>query len=679
MERSGIFNDLEFYCIIHKTRLTKYQLPFHLSSSPNHKIRKNSHPRILPKSYLNTILDRIQAIINIKLEVQKSSAYFQDIILKNTEATILKLDILIRGYKDVIETGIINQELASKEVVKNYQLDESISLSLAKHFNKQLVYEGWSIITESKKAKHVVNDLLKNYTDCFECITGSSNGKFFLTGEANGAIKIWDYQNYSQIFSFSKHKARVTSLAIGLDNNKLLSGSSDCTLRLWDLNHREHLCKFEGHEIDICAVLISNDGNTGFSGSADCSVRVWNLETYELKSTINFSYAIASIRLISEDNTLVAASNGVISFYDLKNSFNNETRINTNNQISSMQLNENETDLILGYEDGSIQIYETSTFNLSFEAKEHTNSIRKIEFISKSNLFATSSLDHKLVIWDSIKKLLLKAFDFQSKVAGTVFLITSYSLVICLSYEIAMLDLHTYDLEIKLKTPSLSFTSLAVSSNLKFVAHGINEIALLDIEKNKELGRSSPFEGSIKSLVFSKKLSFVACADTNGFVTILKFPSLKLSQHLNLNLKTANYITFSENEKLIGITNQDTNLIVYNIERKLAVLNIKNVNVKTAVFCSNDEVFVYSVFKSVHILNKYFDELRVINYDISVEKMIGTEEGLNLMLNFENTRWSCLNMATFEYVYEDKSIKSVKEWVEKQLDRSSLAKLIYNR
>jgi len=60
-------------------------------------------------------------------------------------------------------------------------------------------------------------------------------GRFLLTGSADGTICLWETATGRAVYSFERlHSAAINSLNLSADGKWLLSGSTDKTARLWE-------------------------------------------------------------------------------------------------------------------------------------------------------------------------------------------------------------------------------------------------------------------------------------------------------------------------------------------------------------------------------------------------------------------------------------------------------------
>lgn len=102
----------------------------------------------------------------------------------------------------------------------------------------------------------------------------SADGKLAATGDASGAIKLWDAASLKEPKVLSGHASAVTGIAL-LDGGKLVSVSEDKTVRVWNVADGAELTKFEAPAAGTSLVVIP--GGQVATGHADNLIRRWTL------------------------------------------------------------------------------------------------------------------------------------------------------------------------------------------------------------------------------------------------------------------------------------------------------------------------------------------------------------------------------------------------------------------
>lgn len=103
----------------------------------------------------------------------------------------------------------------------------------------------------------------------------SLDGKFALSGDNAGTVKLWDIQSGKVLKTFKGHTGTINSVAFSPDGNSALSGSDDGTARLWDIatgTERAQLISFSDGEW----IIMTTEGyfNASPHGAKYVSVRI---------------------------------------------------------------------------------------------------------------------------------------------------------------------------------------------------------------------------------------------------------------------------------------------------------------------------------------------------------------------------------------------------------------------
>ncbi|MFB9629295.1 serine/threonine-protein kinase [Nonomuraea helvata] len=107
----------------------------------------------------------------------------------------------------------------------------------------------------------------------------SPDGKTFVTGGANGTVRLWDAATRRVTASLDGHTKGVHAVAFSPDGKMLATGSDDGTVRLWSLPSGRGTGTLTGHTGGVGSVAFSPDGKTLASASHDRTVRLWNAAT----------------------------------------------------------------------------------------------------------------------------------------------------------------------------------------------------------------------------------------------------------------------------------------------------------------------------------------------------------------------------------------------------------------
>ena len=146
----------------------------------------------------------------------------------------------------------------------------------------------------------VMNDAKTAYTSrhkidsvkTISALTMTHNGKYFITGNENGNIVLWNI-NGKRIHTFPKrHYNRIDTLLVSADDKQIISESNDRTAIVWALEKSfignitsdiignslvaNMICQLEENKRQLSSVAFSPDGNYIISGSYDKKAYLWD-------------------------------------------------------------------------------------------------------------------------------------------------------------------------------------------------------------------------------------------------------------------------------------------------------------------------------------------------------------------------------------------------------------------
>ncbi|HEV3138747.1 MAG TPA: c-type cytochrome domain-containing protein [Pirellulales bacterium] len=111
-----------------------------------------------------------------------------------------------------------------------------------------------------------------------QAIAVSDDGKWAASGEASGAIKLWDLGTLKDPKTLAGHTAGISRMQFLPNSAKLVSGSLDKTIRLWTVADGALAGQVET-PAPVDALALVADGTQVAVGAADNVIRLWTLPT----------------------------------------------------------------------------------------------------------------------------------------------------------------------------------------------------------------------------------------------------------------------------------------------------------------------------------------------------------------------------------------------------------------
>mmetsp|Transcript_20504 Transcript_20504/g.32691 ORF Transcript_20504/g.32691 Transcript_20504/m.32691 type:complete len:960 (-) Transcript_20504:107-2986(-) len=114
------------------------------------------------------------------------------------------------------------------------------------------------------------------------CLKESGDKPVCAVGYADGAVRLWNFENGSVVQTFQGHRSAVSCLAFDRAGHLLASGSNDTDIVIWDLVAESGVARLKGHVDQVTAVIFweSKTNHTEdrlISSSKDRLIRIWSL------------------------------------------------------------------------------------------------------------------------------------------------------------------------------------------------------------------------------------------------------------------------------------------------------------------------------------------------------------------------------------------------------------------
>jgi WD40 repeat protein/serine/threonine protein kinase len=107
------------------------------------------------------------------------------------------------------------------------------------------------------------------------CVSFSPDGKQLVTGDDDGAVRLWQIDPLKEIGVIGRHASRLKSIAFSPDGRQVASAGDDKTIALWDVEGRKLVTHIGTHTARVMSIAFSPDGKRIVSGEEDKTVNVY--------------------------------------------------------------------------------------------------------------------------------------------------------------------------------------------------------------------------------------------------------------------------------------------------------------------------------------------------------------------------------------------------------------------
>lgn len=150
----------------------------------------------------------------------------------------------------------------------------AVSLQQAKGLDLSLLQPGQQLRSYEGHTHHVLD------------VAWRADGKVLVSGGADQALKVWDFDKGEQIRTIGGHAKQISRLAMLRNGPMAITACGDAGLRQWNIDNGANVRSFAGATDFLHAVAASSDGALIAAGGEEGIVRLYNGQNGTLLKTM---------------------------------------------------------------------------------------------------------------------------------------------------------------------------------------------------------------------------------------------------------------------------------------------------------------------------------------------------------------------------------------------------------
>lgn len=225
----------------------------------------------------------------------------------------------------------------------------------------------------------------------------------FFTSGTDGRVLRWNLDKKDQGIRIVYSNSEVIDvMTVSPNADWLACGEGNAGIKMIPVNGGGTPYELKGHSGKIKSLVFSFDGKSLYSAALDGKVLKWDLTARKSTALGTDMIQISSIDLSSTGRYLAGISNEGKALVWNQDANSDKFRIESPGKtIKAIRFKPDEERIAVGYNDGTIEIWDIATRTKTNEFIAHNGEISNIRFNSKHLQMATTGNDGNLKLWDT--------------------------------------------------------------------------------------------------------------------------------------------------------------------------------------------------------------------------------------------------------------------------------------
>ncbi|MFR9768535.1 pentapeptide repeat-containing protein [Nocardia sp. SC052] len=250
-------------------------------------------------------------------------------------------------------------------------------------------------------------------------VAWAPDGARLLSGDANGAIRIWDADTGEPLSTFRIPFGKVSSVTWSPDGTRILTGDSEGTARIWDSGTGSLLLVLTPHAGSVSAVAWAPDGARILTGDSKGAIQVWNARNgAKLPAPANRQGSRVQALAWSPDGKRFLTGNleGTARTWNADDGAPLLTLTRNIGSISAVAWSPDGRQLLTGGSNSVVRLWDAdSGVQLRTPPNSHDSGVGAAAWLPDGSRLLIGNRDGSVLIWDSKTnyRTQVMAFDFR--------------------------------------------------------------------------------------------------------------------------------------------------------------------------------------------------------------------------------------------------------------------------
>ena len=231
------------------------------------------------------------------------------------------------------------------------------------------------------------------------------SGTRAVTGHADGAVVVWDFEKAEKVAAFKRNSAEVWSVTFAGSQNRVAASSHDWKVTLWDTaNPAQPVHVLDAHDSAAQAVAFhaSPNGPMLATGGADKTVKLWNLDSMDQVRRYRGHRDFVTALAFSPNGRMLASAglDGGIRLWSTGSRGMYRSLNGHKGKIASLAFAPSGDRLVSAGEDGLVRIWDVRRGRTYRTLTGNGGSVAAAQFSPDGQRIASAGVDGVVRLWN---------------------------------------------------------------------------------------------------------------------------------------------------------------------------------------------------------------------------------------------------------------------------------------